>query len=152
MEAQIMPVSVAQPAPPPTLQADQRPTADTAAIVRDPRPEIPLPIPASIAQKGAVVQARIASSDLGLAPTQRVLKPYGVVMLPQGPTPDSPAADDTAAADADAAAPQNEPSSPADGATAAPDDTAVEAADDTPPPAEDETAADTDDTDRPAAA
>ncbi len=54
METPSLPVAVATPRPPPIVQSDLRPTADTAALVHDPRPDIPLPVPASFAQKGAV--------------------------------------------------------------------------------------------------
>ena len=115
MEAQILPVTVAQPAPPPTLQSDQRPTADTAALVRDPRPDIPLPMPASIAQKGAVAQARVALGETGPARVERVLKPYGVVMLPQGPTSDAPTKDDAATFAGESAAASDDAATRPDG-------------------------------------
>ena len=119
MDAQILPVTAAQPAPPPILQPDNRPTADAAALARDPRPDIPLPIPASIAQKGAVAQARIASAGIGPAQVERVLKPYGVVMLPQGPL-DDPLTPTDQPADADAAAAADDPAMPPDDGTDGP--------------------------------
>lgn len=90
MEPQILPVAAAQPAPPPVIHADLRPTADSAALLRNPQPHIPMPMPASIAQKGAVAQARMSAVVNPVASVERVLKPYGVVMLPHGPAPDTP--------------------------------------------------------------
>lgn len=75
----------APPAPSPVMRTDLRPTADTAALVRDPQPDIPLPVPASISQKSTVTQAKMSSPPVDVSAIQRVLKPYGVVMLPQGP-------------------------------------------------------------------
>ena len=89
MESQILPVAVVH-APPPQHQVDTRPTADVAALVRDPRPEVPMPMPASIAQKGAVAQAQIAGTAAPVAAVERVLKPYGVMMLPDAPTEGAP--------------------------------------------------------------
>lgn len=94
MDSQILPVTAAQPAPTPLVQPDLRPTADTAALVRDPQPEIPMPMPASIAQKGAVAEAQLAATFAPIASVERVLKPYGVVMLPQGPQADLAGTDD----------------------------------------------------------
>ena len=107
MESSILPVGAAQPAPPPVLHADLRPTADTAALVRDPRPHVPMPMPASIAQKGAVAQAQLSPDTAPVAAVERVLKPYGVVMLPQGPqsTPDQTTQEQPSLADAQGATP-----------------------------------------------
>lgn len=74
--------------PAPTMQADLRPTADIAALVRDPQPNVPMPVPASMVQSGAVTQSKLASSPEQtpleeLSTTERVLKPYGVAMLPE---------------------------------------------------------------------
>ncbi len=82
-------VALAIPAStPPLLKPDMRPTADVAALVRDPQPDLPLPIPASNGQSAAVTQSKLpatASSEAVKAvdPTERVLKPYGVAMLPE---------------------------------------------------------------------
>ena len=109
MDAQILPVTAAQSVPPPLMLSDRRPTADSAALSRDPHPDLPLPIPASIAQKGAVAQVRIALDAFEPAQVERVLKPYGVVMLPQGPLDDPLTPED-------AAAPADDPTTlPADG-------------------------------------
>lgn len=88
--------------PAPVMKADLRPTADTAALVRDPRPEVPLPIPASNAQMAAVTQSRVTAStkveevDKALQ-AERVLKPYGVAMLPEGlKEPEKPKEDEVA--------------------------------------------------------
>lgn len=77
---------------PPVLKADMRPTADVAALVRDPQPDLPLPIPASNGQNAAVAQSSVARKPElaeieAVDPTQRVLKPYGVSMLPNLPDP-----------------------------------------------------------------
>ncbi|MFZ3583041.1 hypothetical protein ACOI1H_12815 [Loktanella sp. DJP18] len=88
MDTLIFPVTAAQPAPAPLVQVDMRPTADTAALVRDPRPETPMPMPASIAQKGAIAEWQLATTFSPVASIERVLKPYGVVMLPHGPQAD----------------------------------------------------------------
>lgn len=71
-------------APVPIPQADLRPTADAAALVRDPQPYVPMPLPASNGQMGAVTESKVSASREGQAadPTERVLKPYGVTMLP----------------------------------------------------------------------
>ena len=73
----------------PTHKPDLRPTADAAAIARDPIPDIPLPIPPTQLQKGAVNEARISDAARRAAdgdkPVERVLKPFGVIMLPDGP-------------------------------------------------------------------
>ncbi|WP_085880791.1 hypothetical protein [Roseisalinus antarcticus] len=73
---------------------DTRPTADAAAIVRDPRPDIPLPIPPGQGQTAATLSASLvgaahdsarAEADrkvTSVAPIERTLKPYGVAMLP----------------------------------------------------------------------
>lgn len=100
MEAVISTVSAPQPTP--NVQPDVRPTADAAAIARDTNPNLPMAIPASMAQSGAVNAARMADETgtiSGAAPTERVLKPYGVAMLPE--TPNSPAQSDETAADTD---------------------------------------------------
>ena len=94
MDTQVMTVASPRPAPPPAPQPDLRPTADVAAMIRDPRPDIPLPMPASISQKGVVAQAQLLPSDGAVAQVERVLKPYGVVMLPQGPQKDGSAPTD----------------------------------------------------------
>lgn len=94
---------VAQPAPPPA-QPDGRASADVAASIKDPTPEVPLPFPASPSQTGLVSKASIASKDEatkadapGPSSAERMLKPYGINMLPekqdaaaQNGTPDAP--------------------------------------------------------------
>ena len=100
-------LSVAPPrSVPPLPVADLRPTADTAALVRDPTPEVPMPMPASIAQKGVVARTGLASALDAAAKVQRVLKPYGVTMLPHARPDDPPARSGDAAGrgDGDAAA------------------------------------------------
>ena len=90
MESLILPVAAARTGPPPIPQIDLRPNADTAALRRNPQRDIPLPIPASIGQKGAVAQAQIETPFDAIGQVERVLKPYGVVMLPHGPAANRP--------------------------------------------------------------
>ncbi len=81
-------------APAPQMIADKRPTADTAAIVRDPRPQVPTPLPAaippSVSQKAEVSKSSLGadkttavSTATAVTQAERVLKPYGVAMLPR---------------------------------------------------------------------
>lgn len=75
------------PAHAPQATPDLRPSADAAAIARDPQPEVPMPIPASTAQSAAVTESRLAPA---LSPSvvhaiEKTLKPYGVTILPEGP-------------------------------------------------------------------
>ncbi|RYG93312.1 hypothetical protein EU803_04225 [Loktanella sp. IMCC34160] len=72
--------------------ADQRPSADSAALSRNPRPDIPAPIAPATSQIGLVQQANLpprATDDDGTADMpapqapERVLKPYGIAMLPE---------------------------------------------------------------------
>lgn len=84
MDAVISTVSAPQAAPQP--QQDLRPTADTAALVRDPQPSVPMAIPASMGQSAAVNASRMADTTTRVEetmPTERVLKPFGVAMLPE---------------------------------------------------------------------
>ena len=72
---------------------DLRPTADAAALSRDPHPDLPLP--PSATQAAAVVQSavpNIAEKDRpgtalmpNVTPAARLLKPYGITMLPDPP-------------------------------------------------------------------
>lgn len=84
-----MPMAAVQPAPPPA-QPDERASADAAASAKDPRPEVPLPMPASTSQSGLVSKAAIADKDAapkldtsGVSAAERMLKPYGINMLPE---------------------------------------------------------------------
>lgn len=103
MEILTSSVAAPQSAPPPVARADVRPTADVAAMVRNPQPNIPLPIPANSGQTAAVVQAKLSSPADTVSPIDRVLKPYGVTMLPHGPKSQEPEAetDERAATPAD---------------------------------------------------
>lgn len=78
-----------QSAPPPA-QTDGRATADVAAAAKDPRPEVPLPVPASSSQTGLVSKAALPDTEAapkldaaGVSAIQRTLKPYGINMLPE---------------------------------------------------------------------
>lgn len=96
MDTAVSMQSAAQAMPLPVVRPDLRPAADAAAVARDPRPDLPMPIPASLAQTAVVAQSRLSASDgrmtvQGVERAERVLKPYGVKMLPERDTP-SPAA------------------------------------------------------------
>ncbi|WP_377504457.1 hypothetical protein [Octadecabacter sp. R77987] len=84
--------SVTQPAAPaaPRHVPDQRAVADAAATRSDPRPEIALPIPPDNGQRAAVSQSMMAPETgaraVSVQPVERVLKPYGVTILPQSRT------------------------------------------------------------------
>lgn len=80
-----------QPAPPPA-QADGRASADAAAVKIDPRPEVPLPMPPTQTQTQTALVGKAALSDKDASPkpdtagtsdVQRMLKPYGISMLPE---------------------------------------------------------------------
>ncbi|KAA9005636.1 hypothetical protein [Histidinibacterium aquaticum] len=90
MEISLRPAQVA-----PSFVADARPTADTAALVRDPQPDLPLPLPPGQGQHAATLRASLvvttpeeargtegARRHSAIDPMQRTLKPYGVTMLP----------------------------------------------------------------------
>lgn len=90
-----MPVQPVQQAAPPPAQPDGRVTADAAAISKNPRPDVPLPIPASPSQTGLVSKSALPDEavsskidDAGISAIQRTLKPYGINMLPE--TQDAP--------------------------------------------------------------
>ena len=89
----------------PVITADARPTADTAALVRDPVPDVPLPIPPGTGQQAAVWRGALGqekanpSESLAVAPVDRVLKPFGVFMLPADAKPDGLMTDDQPAPD-----------------------------------------------------
>ena len=67
----------------PRVEPDQRPSADAAATRHDPHPEIALPIPPDNGQRGAVSQSLLMHNANTVQPVERVLKPYGVTILPQ---------------------------------------------------------------------
>jgi hypothetical protein len=78
-----------QPAPPPA-QADGRASADAAAVKIAPRPEVPLPMPPTQTQTALVGKAALSDKDAspkpdtaGTSDVQRMLKPYGISMLPE---------------------------------------------------------------------
>lgn len=80
--------------PPPIHAADLRPTADAAALMRDPRAAVATTsvLPAPVTQMAEVSRSLIASTA-GEAPSavaraERVLKPWGVTMLPATPEDD----------------------------------------------------------------
>ncbi|MBW7921361.1 MAG: hypothetical protein H3C51_04590 [Rubellimicrobium sp.] len=82
----VLPGAVAQP--PPQVAADLRPAADAAALVRDPRPAVAAAsvLPAPLAQLAEVSRSLVAvAAEEGppaVRQAQRVLKPWGVTMLP----------------------------------------------------------------------
>ena len=83
----VMAVPAAQQTAPPPLQPDGRASADVAATVKDPHPEVPLPMPASPSQTGLVSKSSVSKepevSPFGPSEIQRTLKPYGISMLPE---------------------------------------------------------------------
>ena len=89
MQEPIAPVSATTNAQNVVTKPDMRPTADAAALAQNATPDIPLPVPASLAPVAAVNQSRLSevtrASD-PVAPVERTLKPYGVTMLPHGPS------------------------------------------------------------------
>ncbi len=76
--------------PAPQIVPDQRPTADAVATTRDPRPDIPLPMPPSLSQQATIsagmltpqTRAEAKPESAPLPESQRTLKPFGVAMLP----------------------------------------------------------------------
>lgn len=88
--AQVLPPSALQQAAPPPAQPDGRVAADAAASTHDPRPEVPLPMPASPSQTGLVSKAALPDKEAapkldtsGVSAAERMLKPYGINMLPE---------------------------------------------------------------------
>ena len=86
MESQISSVSAAS-----SLSHGKGPTetpvqTGQSAMTHDPQPDIPLPIPASMGSVGAVNQSRLNTTENGVSPVKRTLKPYGVNMLPHTPS------------------------------------------------------------------
>jgi len=86
----IAPVQPVTPAAPPPAEADGRPAADAAAMKTDATPEVPLPMPASPQQAALVSKVAItdtesdaASKTPGVSEAERMLKPYGINMLPE---------------------------------------------------------------------
>lgn len=80
---------VEHPAPPPA-QHDGRAVADAAASKTNPRPDVPMPVPASPSQTGLVSKAAIPEKEAapkldvaGVSAAERTLKPYGINMLPE---------------------------------------------------------------------
>ncbi|MEY1555905.1 hypothetical protein AB3Y40_09750 [Yoonia sp. R2331] len=97
--------SPSQPTPAAVLRPDQSRVVETGGVLAV-RPDTPAPTPSSLAQQGAVTKSSLSDSDGQAGPTasrapERVLKPYGVAMLPEGPTDTSaPEADDASSVDA----------------------------------------------------
>lgn len=81
----------------PRMVADLRPTADAAALARDPRaagasatPPVAAPPatqPATLSQLAEVSRSMIGQRVGAVTEPQRVLKPWGVAMLPSDPAP-----------------------------------------------------------------
>ena len=93
----------------PQPQPDLRPTADAAAVARDPSPEIPLP--PSLSQQGVVSAGMLrgpsqTSEIKAVEEVGRTLKPYGISMLPSEEARET--ARDAAKAEADAAQAERE--------------------------------------------
>lgn len=101
--------SLAQPSgPAPQPTPDLRPTADAAAIARDPTPFVPLP--PTLSQQGVVSAGMVRSSanapegTAAIMESARTLKPFGVSMLPSDEGRDSARDARTADAKSDEAA------------------------------------------------
>ncbi len=77
----------------PRMVADLRPSADAAALARDPRAAAAsamLPVatqPAALSQTAEVSRSMIGQQVGAITEPQRVLKPWGVAMLPADPAP-----------------------------------------------------------------
>ena len=114
----VSPMSIAAPSPVPLPTMDHRPTADAAALARDPTPFMPMPMSSPYTQKGAVAEARLTDTTRDVTMVERVLKPYGVTMLPRSQT-------DTKTSTGLADAPDRAASAQADGGPAM-DDTSTD--------------------------
>lgn len=75
---------------PAAAKSDGRASADAVASKTDPRPDIPMPAAPSPSQTGLVSKATLKEEDAGPKPensgiseAQRMLKPYGINMLPE---------------------------------------------------------------------
>jgi hypothetical protein len=106
----------------PRYVADQRPAADAAATRTETRPATTVAVPAvgppSPTQAGAISKSvvlalRAAEPSAAVSPdrVERRLKPYGVVMLPHGPSGERPEAK-VAPKPKESAAPAAPPSGP----------------------------------------
>ncbi len=79
-----------QPTPAATLRPDQSRVVETGGVIAT-RADTPTATPSSLGQVGAVTKSQLADGETrnSVATTsapERVLKPYGVAMLPEGPT------------------------------------------------------------------
>lgn len=95
-----------QPTPASALRPDQSRVVETGGVLAV-RADAPAPTPSSLAQQGAVTKSSLTDADAQVGPKaaqapERVLKPYGVAMLPEGP---NEAAQETPA---DASTPEDE--------------------------------------------
>jgi hypothetical protein len=91
MDPIVPPTAGTAPQSAPLHLADRRPAADAAALARDPSPDLPLPpvaptVPPSSVQGAAVTRSLLAAGAAegvpAVPPVERVLKPYGITMLP----------------------------------------------------------------------
>ncbi len=78
-----------QPMPAAALRPDQSRAVESGGVITT-RVDTATPTPSSLAQQGAVTKSQLSDSDVDLGPAatnapERVLKPYGVAMLPDGP-------------------------------------------------------------------
>ncbi|MCF2904288.1 hypothetical protein L0666_04765 [Octadecabacter sp. CECT 8868] len=88
--AQLATAPTATQTVPPPVEQDGRASADVAAIANDPSPEVAFPMPANQSQTGLVSKALISDKEVapkldtsGVSSAERVLKPYGITMLPE---------------------------------------------------------------------
>ncbi len=86
--------SVNAPSQPPSaaaLRPDQSRVVETGGVIAVQAKATAPTTPSSLAQQGAVTKSSLSDRDTQLGPAatrapERVLKPYGVAMLPEGPT------------------------------------------------------------------
>lgn len=119
-------------------QAEAAASAVETSGVMTRAPEMPIPFPATQAQAGEVNKSRMVDSAVADLAPERVLKPWGLPMLPdlakQAETPDAEEepTDETASADApakDAARETKEGAAPSEAAVVSPEDPAQPARD-----------------------
>ena len=90
MDLLLTPAAPVAPVPPAITRSNPVAIVETTGVVPV-RADTPAPTLGSLSQKAAVTRTQLGSETVGLGPdatqpVDRVLKPYGVVMLPEGPT------------------------------------------------------------------
>jgi len=94
MQSKIGAVPPVQQVAPPPPEPDGRAVADVAASKKDPTPEAPLPAPVTGSQSGLISKVALSEKDAspklgasGISEAERLLKPYGINMLPEKTDP-----------------------------------------------------------------